>query len=200
MTFRKTKHASSFLANLTSTQLGLRLHRQIPVFFSFYFKQEICSHRLLYIFSLWRPLLTFIFQRPLIPVWAHILNNEIFNNKMQLHMNFILFFYILVSSLTSINAQPSLLKYQANTRESGIDVGQRITIGCGKFIKKNKHRALNKRRAWTKCANLCYKSTPYLQILEKIPKFYKCRAFNMVVGLGKKSKINKRRAYIYSWL
>ena len=31
--------------------------------------------------------------------------------------------------------------------ESGIDVGQGINIGHGKFGKKNKNRALNKRRA-----------------------------------------------------
>ena len=33
------------------------------------------------------------------------------------------------------------------TLESGIDVGQGINIGPGKFVKKNKRRALNKRRA-----------------------------------------------------
>ena len=33
------------------------------------------------------------------------------------------------------------------TLESGIDVGQGITVGPGKLVKKNKHRALNKRRA-----------------------------------------------------
>ena len=33
------------------------------------------------------------------------------------------------------------------TLESGIDVGQEISIGQGKFVKKNKQRALNKRRA-----------------------------------------------------
>ena len=33
--------------------------------------------------------------------------------------------------------------------------------------------------------------------LKKIPKFNKCRAFNKAVGPGKKSKINKRRAYVY---
>ena len=40
----------------------------------------------------------------------------------------------------------------------------------------------------------------YLQILRKIPKFNKRRAFNKAVGPGKKYKINKRRAYIYSGL
>ena len=34
-----------------------------------------------------------------------------------------------------------------DTLESGIDVGQRINIGPGKFVRKNKRRALNKRRA-----------------------------------------------------
>ena len=43
------------------------------------------------------------------------------------------------------------------TLESGIDVGKGISIGPGKFVKKNKCRALNKPRAWRKCANLCYK-------------------------------------------
>ena len=36
--------------------------------------------------------------------------------------------------------------------------------------------------------------------MEKIPKFNKRRAFNKAVGPGKKSKINKRRAYVYSGL
>ena len=34
------------------------------------------------------------------------------------------------------------------TLESGIDVGQGITVGPGKFDKKNKDRVLNKHRAW----------------------------------------------------
>jgi hypothetical protein len=33
------------------------------------------------------------------------------------------------------------------TLESGIDVGQVKNIGPGKFVKDNKRRALNKRRA-----------------------------------------------------
>ena len=32
--------------------------------------------------------------------------------------------------------------------ESVIDVGQGISVGPGRFGKKNKRRALNKRRAW----------------------------------------------------
>ena len=31
----------------------------------------------------------------------------------------------------------------SSTLKSGIDVGQGITVGPGKFVKKNKHRALN---------------------------------------------------------
>ena len=36
--------------------------------------------------------------------------------------------------------------------------------------------------------------------MEKIPKFDKRRAFNKAVGPGKKPKINKHRAYVYSGL
>ena len=36
---------------------------------------------------------------------------------------------------------------RVSTLQSGIDVGQGITIGPGKFVKMNKCRALNKRRA-----------------------------------------------------
>ena len=35
---------------------------------------------------------------------------------------------------------------------------------------------------------------------KKIPKSNKSRDFNKAVGPGKKSKINKRRAYVYSGL
>ena len=34
------------------------------------------------------------------------------------------------------------------TLESVIDVGQGISVGPGRFGKKNKRRALNKHRAW----------------------------------------------------
>ena len=50
------------------------------------------------------------------------------------------------------------------TLESGIDVGQGISVGPEKFIKKNKRRALNKHRAWKKCAKLCYKNPSNLKI------------------------------------
>ena len=38
------------------------------------------------------------------------------------------------------------MEVESYTLESGIDVGQGITVGPGKFVKKNKRRALNKRR------------------------------------------------------
>ena len=56
----------------------------------------------------------------------------------------------------------------APTLESGIDLGQGINVGPGRFVKKNKNRAWNISRAWTKCAKLCYKKTSkYLQAMEK---------------------------------
>ena len=45
-----------------------------------------------------------------------------------------------------------------------------------------------------------HQTRKYLQTLGKIPKFNKRRAFNKAVGPGKKSKINKPRAYVYSGL
>ena len=54
------------------------------------------------------------------------------------------------------------------TLESGIDVGQGIAVGSGKFVKKNKCRALNKHRAWTKCANLCYKNPIKLENIYRL--------------------------------
>ena len=52
----------------------------------------------------------------------------------------------------------------SNTLESGIDVGQGKTVGPGKFVKKKKCRALNKHRAWTKCANYVTKKPLNLKI------------------------------------
>ena len=43
-------------------------------------------------------------------------------------------------------SRPTVSKSR-NTLESGIDVGQGITVGPGKFVKKNRRRVLNKRRA-----------------------------------------------------
>ena len=46
--------------------------------------------------------------------------------------------------------KPQILGMHENsalaTLESGIDVGHGITVGPGKFVKKNKRRTLNKRR------------------------------------------------------
>jgi hypothetical protein len=72
------------------------------------------------------------------------------------------------------------------TIESGIDVGQRINVGCGKFGKKNKRRALNKRKA-SESRRYCH-----FTFIQNFPNFDKRRAFNKAVGPGKKSKIDKR--------
>ena len=45
-------------------------------------------------------------------------------------------------------AHTQLLFMHYDTLESIIDVGQGISVGPGRFVKKNKRRALNKRRAW----------------------------------------------------
>ena len=47
----------------------------------------------------------------------------------------------------SFNIETYVAKPFLSTLESGIDVGQGITVRPGKFVKKNKRRALNKRRA-----------------------------------------------------
>ena len=90
------------------------------------------------------------------------------------------------------------------TLESGIDIRQGTNVGPGKFVKKSKHRAFNKRKAGTKCAKICYKKHIKLENIcrpwKKNPKFNKRRAFNTAVGPGKRFKINKRRNYLYSGL
>ena len=45
------------------------------------------------------------------------------------------------------NTNMFVRQWQKPTLESGIDVGQGINVGPEKFVKKNKHRALNKCRA-----------------------------------------------------
>ena len=62
-----------------------------------------------------------------------------------------------------------------SAQESGIDVVQGITVGPGKFVKNNKHRALNKRRACTKCASLCYKKPMKLENI--------CRPWKKITNL-----------------
>ena len=76
-----------------------------------------------------------------------------------------------------------------STLESGIDVGQGINEGPGKFVKNNKHRALNKCRAWTKCAKLCCKKPIKLENICRPSK-----KFQILINVGprKTSKINKR--------
>ena len=49
-----------------------------------------------------------------------------------------------------VNSQNTKMPFEhiICTLESLIDIGQGISVGPGRFSKKNKHRALNKRRAW----------------------------------------------------
>ena len=57
--------------------------------------------------------------------------------------------------------------YILGTLESVIDIGQGITVGPRKFVKKNKRRAFNKRRVGTKCVNFCYKKPIKLENIWK---------------------------------
>ena len=59
-----------------------------------------------------------------------------------------------------------------STLDSGIDVGQEIKVGPGKFGKKNKHGALNKRRV----CKICQKVRSLLIFYDK---------FNIVGPLNK---------------
>jgi hypothetical protein len=54
---------------------------------------------------------------------------------------------VLISCLWDFQYTTEGTAFLVTTLESGIDVGQGINVGPGKFAKKNKHRALNKRRA-----------------------------------------------------
>ena len=58
----------------------------------------------------------------------------------------------IVSHQQTLGLKPSVAKHKnlwlALTLESVIDVGQGISVGPGRFGKKNNRRALNKRRAW----------------------------------------------------
>ena len=49
--------------------------------------------------------------------------------------------------MKTIGLQNTLIDFVSITLESVIDVGQGMNVGPGKFIKNNKRRALNKRRA-----------------------------------------------------
>ena len=62
---------------------------------------------------------------------------------------FISFYLVVKHRLTFVTKTFSIrLKNGLHTLESLIDVGQGISIGPGRFGKKNKRRALNKHRAW----------------------------------------------------
>jgi hypothetical protein len=73
--------------------------------------------------------------------------NVKFLNKINIELVILLRYEVLV---LMINNKWSIIVLQL-TLESGIDVGQWINVGLGKFGKKNKRRALNKRRAWQIC-------------------------------------------------
>ena len=67
-----------------------------------------------------------------------------------------------------------------------------------KLGKKNKRRVVNKRRAFQvfcseKTGKIYFSNFLMLNLINVWP-------FNKLVGPGKKSKINKRRAYVYSGL
>ena len=107
---------------------------------------------------MWPPLPQGIFPFSFSSLWGHIL--------------FEVLFYV--------------LHIMTFTLESGIDVGQGINLGPEKFVKKNKRRALNKHKAWTKFAKLCYKKTIKL---ENICRPWK-RFQNLInVGPGKNPKL-----------
>ena len=55
---------------------------------------------------------------------------------------------------------------KTSTLESRIDVGHGITIGPGKFFKKNNRRPLNKRRAWSKLRNVGSTFIPDYRVFE----------------------------------
>ena len=81
----------------------------------------------------------------------------------------------------------------ASTLESGIEVGQRIIVGPGRIIVAHKQNV----------QSYVTKNPSNLKIFVshgKIPKFNKRRAFNKDVGPGKRFKIDKHRAYVYSRL
>ena len=56
-------------------------------------------------------------------------------------------YFQLGKNLVEVNFLLILLFSVISTLESGIDVGQGINVGPGKFVKKNKRRAVNKHRA-----------------------------------------------------
>ena len=81
------------------------------------------------------------------------------------------------------------------TLDSRIDVGQGINIGHGKFNKKNKYRAL---KFGKNLRSFVMKKQRKLFLPFLILNLINVGPFNKAVGPGKKSKINKRRAYVYS--
>ena len=75
---------------------------------------------------------------------------------------------------------------------SGIDVGQRMNVGSGKFGKNDKRRAFSKRRARKIWPILTPKSIcslkPIFVFLSFNPKFNSFKVLNKIVGSGKSPK------------
>ena len=73
--------------------------------------------------------------------------------------------------------------HQLRTKEFGIDIGQGINVGPGNFEKKNKHKALNKRRTWRIWMSY------YVEKKIKLSKVNKRRAFNKAIGPEKNQRL-----------
>jgi hypothetical protein len=105
--------------------------------------------------------------------------------------------YLFFSNITST-------KYVAfNQCTNGInriDVWQGINVGPGKFIKKNICRALNKHRAWIKCAKLCYKKLANIcRLWKKLQNLINVGPLIMLYGLEKYPKLIKSTKFHILW-
>ena len=82
------------------------------------------------------------------------------------------------------------------TLDSGIDVGQGIKVETEKISKRNKCMALNKSRAWKIWVSYHVEK----KNIEENVLTYVVKKSNLKIskGLEKITKINKRRAYVYS--
>ena len=78
--------------------------------------------------------------------------------------------------------------HQLRTKEFGIDIGQGINVGPGNFEKKNKHKALNKRRTWRIWMSYYVEKKIKLSNIHS-SKSNKRRAFNKAIGPGKNQRL-----------
>ena len=84
------------------------------------------------------------------------------------------------------------------TQNSGIDIGQEINVGPGKFGKNNKRRALNNSRPWKIWQNFKISIESPRPPQKNNFRFFILNLINVgpfdkAVGHGKKFKINKCR-------